>query len=69
MRAATDPFSDQYERFNIAGLLAFDMGRMMGQGDKYGDREPSFRSGEGADQGESVEHEEVRNCIDRRFRS
>lgn len=35
MRANIDPFSEEYEPFIIAGLIAFDMGRMMGQGDKY----------------------------------
>lgn len=33
-RASIEAFSEEYERFIIAGLLSFDVGRMMGQGDK-----------------------------------
>ena len=44
VHAGIDPFSEEYERFIIAGLLAFDMGRMMGQGDKYAVDGCDFRS-------------------------
>ena len=44
VRAGIDAFSDEYERFIIAGLLSFDMGRMMGQGDKYAVDGRGFRS-------------------------
>ncbi len=43
-RTSTDPFSEEYELFIIAGLLAFDMGRMMGRGDKYTVEARNFRS-------------------------
>jgi hypothetical protein len=42
VRTAIDPFSREYERFIIAGLIAFDMRRMMGQGDKYATEGPGF---------------------------
>ena len=42
--AGIDPFSEEYERYIIAGLLAFDMVRMMGQGDKYAVDGGAFRS-------------------------
>jgi hypothetical protein len=41
--AVIDPSSEEYESFIIAGLLAFDMGRMMGPGNKYALKEGSFR--------------------------
>jgi hypothetical protein len=44
VRAIIDPFSEEYESFIIAGLLAFDMGRMMGQGNKYAVEGCGFRS-------------------------
>src|SRR5580704_8071619 len=43
MRAGIDPFSGEYEPFIIAGLIAFDMERMMGQGDKYAVEGSGFR--------------------------
>jgi|HubBroStandDraft_6_1064221.scaffolds.fasta_scaffold402871_2 hypothetical protein len=42
-RVGIDPFSGEYERFIIAGLIAFDIERMMGQGDKYATDGPGFR--------------------------
>jgi hypothetical protein len=44
VHAVSDPFSEDYESFIIAGLLAFDMGRMMGRGDKYASEGGGFRS-------------------------
>ena len=44
MRETRDPFSQEYEPYIIAGLIAFDMERMMGQGDKYELDGHSFRS-------------------------
>jgi len=43
-RASIDPFSEEYEPFIIAGLLVFDMGRMMGHGSKYAFESHGFRS-------------------------
>jgi len=44
VHAVIDPFSEEYESLIIAGLLAFDMGRMMGRGDKYAVEARGFRS-------------------------
>jgi hypothetical protein len=44
VRATVDPFSEEYESFIIAGLIVFDIGRMMGQGDKYAAEGCGFRS-------------------------
>ena len=35
LRGDIDPFAERYESFIIAGLLVFDMLRMMGRGEKY----------------------------------
>jgi hypothetical protein len=43
-RDTMDPFSSEYEPYIIAGLLVFDMGRMMGAGDKYNFSEAGFRT-------------------------
>jgi hypothetical protein len=43
-RSGTNSFSEEYERFIIAGLLVFDMGRTMGRGDKYTVEGRGFRS-------------------------
>ena len=43
-RVGIDPFSEDFEPIVIAGLLAFDMGRMMGSGDKYAVGNNAFRS-------------------------
>lgn len=43
-RAVIDPFAEEYESLIIAGLLVFDMGRMMGRGDKYAVDGGGFRS-------------------------
>jgi hypothetical protein len=42
-RETTDPFSAEYEPYILAGLIAFDMGRTMGVGDKYEFTETGFR--------------------------
>jgi hypothetical protein len=43
-RSRLDPFSDEYVRYIVAGLIAFDMGRMMGSGGvaKYDPAENGF---------------------------
>ena len=41
-RESVDPFSPEYEPYIIAGLIAFDMERQMGDGDKY-DPDSGFR--------------------------
>ena len=43
-RESLAPFSSEYEPCSIAGLIAFDMGRMMGGGDRYDLTGRSFRS-------------------------
>jgi len=43
-RETMDPFSAEYERCIVDGLLAFDMGRTMGRGDKYEASGTGFRA-------------------------